>query len=382
MIVRETDCRMTVMQVVESWEGGVRRHVRDLVSALDQSMFRCELALSLGRSPAGGEDELAWYGAHDVPVYEVPMRRGIAPFADLAALWRLARLIRRARPDLIHAHSSKAGFLARLAGGCCGVPVVYTPHAFAFLAAEGPHRRRLYRRLERLVRGHTAALIAVSEEEVWEALGLGFDPSRVTLIRNGVRTVDVGPVIIRESGELTVGFFGRLVRQKGPDLLLEAAADVVARLSHVRFRFFGEGALGPALRKRTEALGLEEHVRFEGECLPHEAVARMRETDVVAVPSRWEGCPYVVLEAHQAGVPVVAAKVGGIPELVRNGADGVLVEAENVDALCDALLSLLRDPSKRKRLAEAGRVSVAGRNLATMASAVADVYDHARSRRP
>lgn len=364
----------TVLQVLEAWEGGTRRHVRDLVSALDPAEFRCALAVSRAREPRDGEEELAGYASRGVPVYAVPMRRGIAPLSDLSNAVRLIRLVRRVRPDLIHAHSSKAGFLARLAGAWCGVPVVYTPHAFAFLVTGGGRRRRFYRWLERLARGWTAALVAVSEEEAREAVGLGYDPARVALIRNGVRAVEAGPLRARESGELSVGFFGRLVPQKGPDLLLAAAADIAARLPRVRFRLFGQGEMGAALRGRVDALCLTGHVRFEGECRQDETVARMREVDVVAVPSRWEGCPYVVLEAQVAGVPVVAAAVGGVPELIRDGVDGLLVEPESPDALCDALLRLLRDPQTCLLLAGRGRATVAERSLGAMASAVAVVY--------
>ena len=94
----------------------------------------------------------------------------------------------------------------------------------------GAARLRLYRALERAARRWTAALIAVSEEEVREALALGYGAGRVSLIRNGVPAADAGPVRVREAGELAVGFFGRLVPQKGADLLVEAAAEVVAKV--------------------------------------------------------------------------------------------------------------------------------------------------------
>ncbi len=365
---------MTVLQVVEALEGGVRRHLRDLVSALDPASFRCELAVSRGREPLGGDAELAGYAARGVTVHELPMRRGIAPASDLANLLRLVRLVRRVRPEVIHAHSSKAGVLARLAGAFCGVPVVYTPHAFAFLMADGARRRRLYRGLERACAGRTAVLLAVSSEEVREAARLGYAAARVRLIPNGVRLDDPGPVRTRESGELTVGFFGRLTGQKAPDLFLEAAAEVLSHLPQTRFRVCGGGVLEAAVRARAAALGVEGRFSLEGEYPQGEAVARMREVDVVAVPSRWEGCPYVVLEAWQAGVPVVAAAVGGVPDLIRDGHDGLLVPPESVEALSDALLRLLREAGLRRRLAEAGRASVAGRGLAEMAEAVADAY--------
>lgn len=365
---------ITVLQVLEATEGGTRRHLRDLVSALDPQAFRAVLAVSCGREAAFLTDDVPGYAARGVPVHEVPMRRGIAPASDLLSLAQLVRVIRCVRPDVVHAHSAKAGFLARLAGAVCRVPVVYTPHAFPFLMTCRPRARRLYRLLERCVRGATAALIAVSEEEAGEARRLGYAGERVFLIRNGASDCEAGEVAVREAGVLHVGFFGRLTRQKGPDVLLEAVADVVAHLPHTRFSFTGDGEMAEPLRVRAEALGVSACVTFAGACSQGETVKRMRETDVVVVPSRWEGCPYVVLEAFQAGVPLVASAVGGVPDLVQNGVNGVLVAAEDAEALVDALLGLLREPRKRRRLAEQGRVTAGLCGLDAMAAAVGRVY--------
>ncbi len=362
-----------VLQVLEATEGGTRRHLRDLVGALDPAEFGVALAVSCGRDPAF-RDDLAGYAARGVPVSEVAMRRGVAPLSDLLSLVRLVRLVRRSRPDVIHAHSSKAGFLSRLAGAWCRVPVVYTPHVFPFLMARGRYAPRFYRLLERSVRGATAALIAVSEEEVREALRLGYARERVHLIPNGVAACGAGDVTVRATGDLKVVFFGRLTWQKGPDLVIEAAADVVAHVPHVQFLFYGAGELAEPLRVQVAERELAAHVQFKGACAQGETVAHMRGADVVVVPSRWEGCPYVVLEAFLAGVPVVAAAVGGVPELIRDGVNGVLVEAGDAEALCDGLLGLLRAPDRRLRLAQAGRVTAASHPLAGMAASVGAVY--------
>lgn len=371
---------ITVLQVLEATEGGTRRHLRDLVSALDPAEFSVSLAVSSGRDAAFLED-LDGYAASGVPVFRVAMRRGIAPLSDAVSLVQLVRCVRQTRPDVIHAHSAKAGFLARLAGACCRVPVVYTPHVFPFLMGCGARARQFYRLLERCVRGMTAALIAVSEEEVREALLLGYAPDRVTLIPNGVAERASEPVKVRETGVLKVGFFGRLTPQKGLDVLLEAVADVVAHVPQVCFFVYGDGEGAEDLRAQVKTRQLETCVRFEGACRQDEAVNRMREMDVVVVPSRWEGCPYVVLEAFQAGVPLVASAVGGVPDMVRDGVNGVLVEANNDEALCDGLLSLLRDSGKRRRLAEAARFTVAAHTLQSMAAAVGAVYRRVTSRK-
>jgi glycosyltransferase involved in cell wall biosynthesis len=366
----------TVLQVLEATEGGTRRHLRDLVGALDPAGFRCALAVSCLRAPDFLSD-VAAYRSRGVPVTELRISRGISPVSDLSGLLGLIRCVRRVRPDLIHAHSAKAGFLARLAGAACRVPVIYTPHVFPFLMACGERRRALYRLLERGVLPATAALIAVSGEEEAEALALGYPRGRVFRIPNGVApagNADAPTVAPSPPAFPTVGFFGRLVPQKGPDVLLDAAAEVVVHLPQVRFVFHGDGGLAETLRARAEERDLATHVRFAGAYPQADAVGLMRQVDVVAVPSRWEGCPYVVLEAFQAGVPVVASAVGGIADLVQDGVNGLCVPAGNAEALGDALLTLLRDPQKRRLLAERGRARAAEHTVAAMAASVAEVY--------
>ena len=163
----------TVLQVLEATEGGTRRHLRDLVGGLDPAEFRCALAVACRRDPDFQNDLTAWC-ANGLDVTELAMQRGLSPLADLAALAGLIRCVRRVRPDLIHAHSAKAGALARAAGCLCRVPVVYTPHAFPFLMACGPRRRGFYRWVERLACRETATIIAVSSEEEAAALALGY----------------------------------------------------------------------------------------------------------------------------------------------------------------------------------------------------------------
>lgn len=369
----------TVLQVLEATEGGTRRHLRDLVGALDPAAFRCVLVVSSRRDP-DFQDDVAAYRSRGISVEELNMRRGISPASDLRSLLGLIRCVRRTRPDLIHAHSAKAGFLARWAGIVCRVPVVYTPHLFPFLMACGRGTRTLYRWLEQSVVTATAALIVVSREEQAAALALGYPQEKIFHIPNGVVLEKEGLSPAGEGGAqravcgLSVGFFGRFARQKGADVLLDAAAEVMARVPQVQFVLFGDGEWDRALRAQAAERGLTTHVRFAGAYRQTDVVSLMRQMDVVAVPSRWEGCPYVVLEAFQAGVPVVASAVGGVLDLIQDGVNGLCVDAENPTALGDALLALLREPQRRKRLAEHGRACAAEHTAAAMAAAVEDVY--------
>ncbi len=363
----------TVLQVLEATEGGTRRHLRDLVGALDPTAFRCSLAVSCRRDSDFQSDLAAWR-THGLEVTELAMRRGVSPFADCAALAGLVRCLRRVRPDLIHAHSAKAGALARAAGALCRVPVVYTPHAFPFLMEGGSRRCAFYRWTERQARRATAAVIVVSGEEETAALALGYARERVVRIPNGVASCVAGEIVVRDTVSLRIGFFGRLTRQKGPDLLLDAMQEVVIHLPHVQVVFHGDGVMAAELREQAAQGPLAGHARFAGLYAQSDAVSLLRGVDVVVLPSRWEGCPYVLLEAFGAGVPVVAAAVGGVTDLVRHGENGLCVPPEDPEALGDALLTLLRDAALRRKLAERGRVTLTAFTLEQMVSRVEQVY--------
>lgn len=361
-----------VLHVLEAMEGGTCRHVSELLPGLAARGYPVALATSFRRDPALADAIVPAFAECGIALHELPMRRAVSPLADLCALTRLKRLIQTLAPGIIHTHSSKAGFLGRLAGAAQGVPVVHTPHAFPFLMEGSRAKRRLYRLLERLVQPKTAALIAVSHEEVQAAHELGFPPGRIHHIPNGTRypaaaAAAVAPAAV--APRQAIGFFGRLCRQKGADVLLRAVAGM-----DVEACIYGNGEDGAAVREHCRRLRLGHRVRFMGGCPQGEVVDAMRGCAVIAVPSRWEGFPYVVLDAYAAGVPVVAARVGGIPDMVQDGVTGVLVPPDDAPALAAALAALLNNPPRRHALAAAARKLLPSYALDTMVDNIACVY--------
>ena len=327
-----------VLHVLEALEGGTCRHVRELLPELSARGYPVTLAASFRRDPALCHAIAPAFAEHGIALHELPMRRAVSPLSDLRSLLRLTRLIKTLKPSIIHTHSSKAGFLGRLAGAAQGVPVVHTPHAFPFLMEGGRGKRWLYRFLERLVQPKTSALIAVSQEEAEAARELlGFPPERVHLIPNGTRYP--APPPSDAVPRTALGFFGRLSRQKGADLLLRAIADM-----DIEVDIHGDGEEAAALRRQCETLRMAHRAHFMGACLQEDVVACMRRYAAIVIPSRWEGFPYVMLDACAAGVPVIAANVGGIPDLIRDGVNGVLFPAGDAQALSAAIAALLRNP--------------------------------------
>jgi glycosyltransferase involved in cell wall biosynthesis len=271
---------------------------------------------------------------------------------DFAGLVELVRLLRRHRPDILHASSSKAGVLGRLAAAVAGVPIrIFTVHGWAFAAYSGP-TGRLYRWADRLVRPLTTVTVCVSERE--RVLGLAAhtcEPDRAVVIPNAV---DVAGAPRVESGRRPRPLIVAVGRLKAPkDFLTLVRA--LGRLEPDSFDavIVGEGPDRPQLEAEIGRLGLAERVVLTGE--RRDVPELLARADIFALASSSEGMPVSVLEAMAAELPVVASRVGGLPEEVVDGETGVLVEPGDPENLAEALAGLIADGELRRRLGVAGR---------------------------
>ncbi len=291
-------------------------------------------------------------------VHPLPLRRRPSG-RDLEILWSLRRLVQRREPELIHAHSSKAGALVRLA---VADPrrIVYTPHCFAFAAGFGGLQCASYGLVEQGLSRRAAAMITVSEWEHERALRrLGGVADRIVTIRNGVDPdAAVGAPVpgIREwaAGRPVVGYLGRLDEEKGPLRFVEAFARATRDPGFAACGLVvGDGMLRDAIRAEIARHGLGDRLRHEpygGAVAPWLACMSL-----FVLPSRWESLPIAVLEAMSAGVAVLATGVGGTAEAVVDGVTGRIVPAGDDDALATAMCRLTRDPATLRRMGRAGR---------------------------
>lgn len=277
------------------------------------------------------------------------MRREVGA-RDVLALLELIVLMRRERPAIVHANSSKAGILGRIAAAATGVPVrLFTAHGWAFAAHAGL-RGRCYRWADRLARPLTTTVICVSESERRAGLAAGTcEPRRTHVIHNGV-DVSRWPRARADGAPPVVVAVGRLAAPKDPLTLVAA----LARLEPGSFRalFVGDGPDRTVVAGAVDAAGLGGAVRLLGarDDLP----GLLAGADVFVLSSRSEGFPLSVLEAMAAGLPVVASAVGGIPEAVIDGETGLLVSPGDASALAVALRALLADGLRRRALGMAG----------------------------
>lgn len=328
--------------------GGAQTYLSLLLPALTEE-FDVTVA-AWGPGPLREAAERA--GAAYVPLAHV--RRAIHPVQDVLGLVELIRLCRRIRPDIVHANSSKAGVLGRLAAALARVPVrVFTVHGWAFAAYPGA-ASTAYRILDRLMRPLTTATICVAEHELRRGVEAGTcDPARTVVIHNAVDAGAAATADLTREPPLVVSV-GRFKYPKDFATLFRA----LARLEPGSFaaEIAGDGPDRAELEALLTDEGLRGPVRLLGEIdgVP-ELLAR---AGAFVLSSRSEGLPISMLEAMAAGLPVVATSVGGVPELVVEGETGLLVPAGDAGALAEALRRLVEDPALRGRVGAAARERV------------------------
>lgn len=347
--------------------GGSSANTLAQVLALGRAGWTCELAVGVAESEPAVVAEAERRGCR---VLGVPaLGREIRPERDVAALVHLVRLFRVARPDVVHTHTSKAGFLGRLAARLVRVPaVVHQPHGHVFYGYYGPRLSALFVALERRAARWTDRLVALTERGVAEHLARGIGrPAQWVVIPSGVDTDALragAPPRARararlglEPGTLMLLGVGRLVPVKGFDLLVAALAGLRARGLAAHLWLVGDGPERVRLARAVERWGLGSAVHFAGavEGTAGGLLDYLAAADLCVAPSRNEGMGRALVEAMALGIPVVATRVGGIPAVVGEDEAGRLVPPEDVGALTDALEELARDAPLRAKLGRAAR---------------------------
>ena len=400
LVIRSNDCPsealrigagslVRVLQVMECTIGGTRRHLRDLTLGLLARGHSVEVVCAAGRDP-GMHEDMDLMRSAGTRVHHIRMVRSIRPGRDVWHAARLATILCDRGFDVLHTHSSKAGALGRSVGALLsGAARVHTPHTYAASfdggkgqGGESPGPLKLILATERLLGRVTDRLVHVSADERDEGQALGVIPtSRARVVPNGIdashfATPSGGAALRSELGipaqAQVVGTVGLLNDAKGHDVLLEAAA----RREGLHVLLVGHGELEGSLRELAQRLGIEHRVHFAGwrDNLgsAHDAM------DIFALPSRWEGLSYAMLEALAAGLPVVSTAVNGSREVLvpENGpACGLVVPCGDVSALAEALGRVLDDESLATALSRAGPVCVSERySLDAMVDGTLEVY--------
>lgn len=351
-----------VLHVMECTIGGTRRHLVDVALGQAAAGLEVHVVASTLRDPGFPQDLVRMEGA-GVSVHRLDMVRSIDPSKDRAHAGEIAKLLQSVGPDIVHTHSSKAGVLGRHASLKTGIGTrVHTPHTFAFLFKElfGPAKRFLYRKIEGHYARRSAAVIAVSESEAETFRSSGVVPAdRVRTVANGIdlepferaQPLDLAP-LGPDPDKPIAALVGLVYAAKGQDFAIRA----LANLPELQLLCVGPGDASE-YQALAKELGVSERVFFTG--ARDDVPAILAAADFLVLPSRWEGMPYIVIEAMAAGRAVVANPVNGARDLVLEGETGWLtggIDAGSVESGLRAALEA--GPERRSALGKAGQQRV------------------------
>ncbi len=347
--------------------GGAQENTMLSCAIIDRERFPSVLLTGLETGVEGSLHEES--KARGVTVWLEPdLVRRLSPLHDLRVTWKLFRLLRRERFDIVHTHSSKAGIVGRIAAAMAGVPaVVHTVHGWGFNPHQSWPIRTLYVVLERFCAPLSAKLVVVGTPNEREGLALGIGrPSQYQLIRSGIEIETYRDVAMTRAeararlglpeGAFVFGSVGRLGPQKSPLTLFAAFERVAAARPEAHLVFVGDGPQREELVAAIARAGLESRTHLVG--LRRDVPEVLRALDAFVLASRWEGLPRVFPQAMAAGLPIVATRVDGAPDAVTPGETGWLVDVDDVESLAARMTEVASDPERARRMGAAGRARV------------------------
>lgn len=345
------DRPLRILHAVRAPVGGIIRHILDLASGQAE---RGHAVGIVADSLTGGERADAAFKEIaprlKLGVHRLPIRREPHP-TDVAAALRFLRLARSLKLDVLHGHGAKAGAYVRLMRKSTTTIRVYTPHGGSLHYSPDTTKGAMYARLERALMNRTELFLFESafardtyERVIGKAAGL------VRCVFNGVAASEFDPVTVAADATDVV-YVGEFRHIKGADLLVQAVARLRADGKPVTLTLAGDGEETEALKALIKSLNLDDAVRFIGHVKARYGFSKGK---LLVVPSRGDSMPYVVIEAAAAAVPLIAAHVGGIPEILGPHTDALFV-ADSVGAMADAIEAALADPDTALERARALR---------------------------
>jgi glycosyltransferase involved in cell wall biosynthesis len=326
---------LRIMHVAETAQGGVGSYIEEIVALQAARHGAASLCVVLPREHALHFKRLP---PATLRLYDIAGSGRLITMLRMAAL--TLSLVRRWQPDVVHLHSTYAGFVLRplLAALPRRPRIVYCAHGWAFDREASPRINRLVATIERVWSRWCDAVVCISRHDADSALRAGLPAQRLVTISNGIADVHADSSAASAAASrwpehtLRVLFVGRLDRQKGVDVLYAALQRLGARASAV--------VVGSAVVAAENAAVAPANVQVTGWLSRDQIAALYAAAQVLVVPSRWEGFGLVAVEAMRAGRAVIASRVGGLPEVVEHGLTGLLVEPGDAGALAEALQSV------------------------------------------
>lgn len=289
-------------------------------------------------------------------VIMLKMAHQIDPSSDIKVEKALRKIIKKTKPDIVYAHSSKAGALARIADWGLKNKVIYNPHGWAFNMQQSTKKKEMYKWVEKILAHFCDKIVCISDAEKESALREKIcKPSKLQVIYNGVDLEEIKNTVPKTRKELhipedafVVGMVGRLSKQKAPDVFVKAASLIKKKIPNAYFLMVGDGELRDQVEEMIHKFELDSSFFITG--WVDNPISYMKVMDVGCLLSRWEGFGLVLPEYMACGVPIVAANVDAIPDIIENGKNGILIKVNSSKEVFKAVSELYDVPDLKKWL--------------------------------
>lgn len=345
--------KIRILHVAQA-AGGVDRYIRMLLKYLDKEKFENILVCSQDFRTEN-------YSGLVDSIEQIEMTRAIGG-NDLRAIKGVRSLIKKYNPDIVYAHSSKAGAITRVADIGLKNHCVYNPHGWAFNMRCSAKKKAIYTAIEKMAAPFCDKIICISDAEKQSALDKKIcREDKLQVIFNGVDIESYengahGAVRRKDlnipEDAFVVGMVGRMSPQKAPDVFIKMARQVKNKIPNAHFIIVGSGNQEAEIRKYAEESGFLDSLHITG--WVDNPMSYVELFDVACLLSRWEGFGLALPEYMMAGKPIVASKVDAIPNIIQDGANGLLVEVDDVAGASNAVMRIYREDELKDRLVAQG----------------------------
>ncbi len=366
-------------------KGGSAENTFLTIKGMDRSRY--EITLISGKEDDPSQDRSAQMremGVEHIPIRE--LSRNISLIRDWKAMLKIRRILKNRNFNIVHTHTSKAGFLGRIAARAVKTPlIIHTPHGHVLFGYFGKIKTLVFKILEKWINQITDNIIALTEREkedyVFSKLA---NKDKITVIHSGIELKKYKNLSIEEKQSLKktlnipeetliVGTAGRLVPVKGPEILMRAAEKVLMKHPDVYFLFAGDGDQRRALGLLANGLGIKKNIVFLG--WRADLVEILSLYDIFVLPSLNEGMGRVLVEAMALGKPIVASDIGGIPDLIFHGKNGFLVPPQKSSELAQYIQFLLEDENLRTSMGQKGKILSRNFSIEKMVQNIESLYN-------
>lgn len=365
------DKRIKVIHVAEA-AGGVERYLEALLKYSDKCKIENILVCSQNYDYKKFESLTS-------RVIVLKMSHNIDPIADIKVEKALRNIIKRERPDIVYAHSSKAGAFARIADIGLKNKVIYNPHGWAFNMQQSTKKKQMYKWVEKISAYFCDQIICISDAERLSALREKIcKPNKLQVIYNGIDFVELNKESKQNvdlsipKNSYVIGMVGRLSEQKAPDIFVEAAHLIKEQIPNAFFLMVGDGPLKKQIERQIDKLGLKESFCITG--WVENPTAYMKKMDIGLLISRWEGFGLVIPEYMASNIPVIASRVDAIPNLIEDGKDGILVNKDDFKSIAENVVRLKTNPDLYTKLKLQAMRKVKNFDIKRVASETENLY--------